>query len=271
MKKFYQSLCFVLFLGFTLPGIAKTEYVTDQIEITVHQQPAINSAIITRLGSGDSVEVLQEHNNFKRVQLPNGSQGWINAEYLVERKPAALEYDQLAEKNRQLAGKLEQTNKKLAKVERTLQVRRDELSNARSTIDELNKQLKSEGKIMPSDPDLEKTLAEKDQQIEKLQAELENLKELSQETESTSPGAEQYKAQLELQKELNQQLRSRIELAQDMLSRDQLPSAEELGKWQVTLPGWYWGTMLIALIIGIGGGIGWMDYRLRRRHGGFRI
>jgi hypothetical protein len=122
-----------------------------------------------------------------------------------------------------------------------------------------------------SDPELEKTLAEKNQQIEKLQTELENLKEQSEEFESTSPGAEQYKAQLELQKELNQELHKRIELAQNLLSRDQLPSAEELDKWQVTLPGWYWGTMLIALIIGIVGGIGWMDYRLRRRHGGFRI
>jgi SH3 domain protein len=271
MKKLYQLLCFVLLAGMATMSSAKTEYVTDRIEIGVHQQPDINSAITTQLPSGSGVEVLQEHNGFKRVQLENGSQGWINAEYLVERKPTALEYDQLAEKNKQLTSQLEQTNQKLAKVERTLQVRRDELSNARSTIDDLKNKLKSEGKIVQSDPELEKALAEKNQQIERLHTELENLKEQSEEFESTSPGAEQYKAQLELQKELNQQLHKRIELAQNLLSRDQLPSAEELDKWQVTLPGWYWGTMLIALIIGIGGGIGWMDYRLRRRHGGFRI
>ncbi|MFP3874382.1 MAG: TIGR04211 family SH3 domain-containing protein [Thiohalophilus sp.] len=275
MKKRLQLLWLVLLVAVVSPGLAKTEYVSDQLEIGLHQQPSVNSDVTGKLSIGDSVEVLQEQGEFKRVRLENGDQGWIRAQYLGEESPQTAEDDQLASEYEALSEELEEKNKQLDKARRDLQIHRDELSNAKTTIRELKKQIEAEGNGEVINEDQLQLLAEKERQIEKLQAEIEGLKEEAeaeaQEDSPAPPGIEQHRAQLEEQRRLNEELRVRIELAQEFLTRDELPSAEEIEKWQPALPGWYWGTLLTALIIGIVGGIGWMDYRLRRRHGGFRV
>ncbi|MFP4610895.1 MAG: TIGR04211 family SH3 domain-containing protein [Thiohalophilus sp.] len=273
MKKRLQLLWLVLLVAVVSPGLAKTEYVSDQLEIDLHQQPSVNSDVTGKLSIGDSVEVLQEQGEFKRVRLENGDQGWIRAQYLGEESPQTAEDDQLASEYEALSEELEEKNKQLDKARRDLQIHRDELSNAKTTIRELKKQIEAEGNGEVINEDQLQLLAEKERQIEKLQAEIEGLKEEAeaQEDSPAPPGIEQHRAQLEEQRRLNEELRVRIELAQEFLTRDELPSAEEIEKWQPALPGWYWGTLLTALIIGIVGGIGWMDYRLRRRHGGFRV
>jgi SH3 domain protein len=251
--------------------MAQTEYVTDRIEIGLHQQPDINSPVTRMLASGTKVEVLQQQDDFKRVRLADGSQGWISAGYLVARQPASVEYDLLARKHEELGQQLKEKNERLAKVERDLQIRRDELSNARTTIRELKKQVAAAGNGANLDEERLQQLAEKERQIEQLQGEIQRLEEQREMETPDPPGVEQYKAQLAQQKKINQQLRQRIELAQEFLGQEQLPSPEQLEKWRPALPGWYWGTLLTVLLIGIVAGIGWMDFRLRRRHGGFRV
>ncbi|MDR9435339.1 MAG: TIGR04211 family SH3 domain-containing protein [Thiohalophilus sp.] len=271
MKTIFRFTCLVLLLAGPPLSQAATEYVTDRIEIGVHQQPDMNSPITTKLSSGDSVEVLQVRDDFKQVQLKDGNRGWVPATYLVDRQPATVEYDLLAKKHEELSSEIKQKTERLSKVERDLQIRRDELSNARTTIRELKKQIDAGGDSEALNEENLQQLAEKERQIERLQAEIETLREQSEQATPDPPGVEQYRAQLEQQKERNEALQARIDLAQEFLGREQLPSAEELEKWRPDLPGWYWGTLLTVLIIGIVAGIGWMDFRLRRRHGGFRI
>jgi len=273
MKKHLQLFWLILLVAVVSPAQAKTEYVSDQLEIDLYQQPSINSPVTGKLSIGDSVEVLQEQGEFKRVRLENDDQGWIRAQYLGEEQPETAEYDQLTSEYEALSGQLEEKNKQLKKVQRDLQIRRDELSNARTTIRELKKQIEADGNGEAINEEQLQQLAEKEREIEKLQAEITNLKEEAETEEGTPapPGLEQYRTQLEEQRRLNEELRARIEFAQEFLTREELPSAEEIEKWRPALPGWYWGTLLTVLIIGIVGGIGWMDYRLRRRHGGFRV
>lgn len=271
MKTPLKLFWLTLLLAFSPAILAQTEYVTDRIEIGVHQQPDVNSPISSMLPSGTKVEVLQQQGDFKRVRMEDGSQGWINAGYLVTRQPATVEYDLLTRKHNELTKQLEEKNERLAKIERDLQIRRDELSNARTTIRELKKQIEANGGGENLDEERLQQLAEKERQIEQLQAEIQQLQEQSEMERPDPPGVEQYRAQLAQQKKLNQQLRNRIELAQEFLGQEQLPSPEQLEKWRPALPGWYWGTLLTVLIIGIVVGIGWMDYRIRRRHGGFRV
>ncbi|TDY03900.1 TIGR04211 family SH3 domain-containing protein [Thiohalophilus thiocyanatoxydans] len=278
MKKCLQLFSLILLVAMVSPALAKTEYVSDQLEIDLYQQPSINSTVTGKLSIGDSVEVLQEQGEFKRITLDNGDQGWVRAQYLGEEPPQTAQDDQLASKNEQLSRQLEERNQQLKKVQSDLQARRDELSNARTTIDKLEKQIEAgaEGKV--SREAQQQKLAEKDRRIEQLQSEIDNLKEklATKQVASQEPGmelseVEQYREQLERQSKRNEDLQARIDLAREFLTREELPSAEEIEKWRPSLPGWYWGTLLMVLIIGIVGGIGWMDYRLRRRHGGFRV
>ncbi|MFO8025766.1 TIGR04211 family SH3 domain-containing protein [Thiohalophilus sp.] len=271
MKTYLRFTWLVLLLVGSPLSQAATEYVTDRIEIGLHQQPDVNSPITTMLSSGDRLEVLQTQEDFKQVRLKDGKQGWIHAAYLVDRQPATVEYDLLAKKHDELTSDIKQKTERLSKLQRDLQIRRDELSNARTTIRELKKQIDIGGDSEALNEENLQQLAEKERQIKQLQAEIETLREQSEQSTPDPPGVEQYRTQLEQQKKRNESLQARIDLAQEFLGREQLPSAEELEKWRPDLPGWYWGTLLTVLIIGIVAGIGWMDYRLRRRHGGFRV
>jgi len=269
MKKITQSFLILLLAGLATISQAKTAYVTDRIELGVHQSANADSPIIATISSGDAVEVMQEENGFNRVLLDNGNEGWIQAGYLVDKKPTVLEYGLLAEKHKQVQQELKEKSERLSKVERTLQVRRDELSNARTTIKELKKQLASGDTNTQADEQIQQQLSEKEEQIKELQDQIEALK---QETEQKAPPTlKQYKQQLAEQQEQNKALKNRIELAKVFLTREQVPQPEELEKWEPVFPGWYWGVLLIILIIGIVAGISWMDYRVRQRHGGFRV
>lgn len=269
MKKIVRSFLITLLVVMTTASQAETQYVTDRIELNVHQSADADSPVIATLLSGTTVEVMQEENGFKRVQMENGNEGWMQASYLVSRQPAAVAYGDLTEKHAQVEQALQEKTEQLDKVERELQVRRDELSNAKTTIQELKKQLAAGDDGSKADETSLQRLSEKEQQIKELQVRIETLK---QKTEATvPPDLKQFKEQLAKQDKLNKELQTRIELAQEFLSSEQLPRAGELENWRPGVPSWYWGTLFTMLIIGIVAGIGWMDYRLRRRHGGFRV
>ena len=55
------------------------------------------------------------------------------------------------------------------------------------------------------------------------------------------------------------------------LNGDEVPTAEELALMRPRLPNWMWSLLVLMVIIGIAIGVSWMDYRHRRRHGGFRV
>ena len=66
-------------------------------------------------------------------------------------------------------------------------------------------------------------------------------------------------------------LKSRIELASASLTGKDIPDAVEMALKKPAIPGWYWGVLVLVLILGLVAGLLLMDYRYRKRHGGFRI
>lgn len=269
MKRVLQV---VVLMGSLLPlqsGWAAAEYVTDRIMLGVHQEANEDSTLLTSLPSGEQVEVLQESNGFKKIRTKDGQQGWVKAAFLVKSAPATLAYDQLLTKHNKTQEEINKLNEHIAKTERELQVRRDELSNAKTTIRELNKQIAAGGGGSEIDEETLQRLSEKEQEIDQLRAEIEALK---QDTEpKPPPNLQEFQQKLTEQKQSNEKLKTRIELAMAYLNGEQVPTPEQLKSWRPPLPGWYWGLLIIAAIVGVVGGISWMDYRLRRRHGGFRI
>lgn len=63
---------------------AKTMYITDRIEISLRSGTGLEYRALTRLKTGDRVEVLEGDKNWSKVKLPNGTTGWINTCFLVD-------------------------------------------------------------------------------------------------------------------------------------------------------------------------------------------
>ncbi len=240
---------------------ADSLYVTDRILLGVHETASKDSPLLLSIPSGTSVEVLAENNSFKKVRLPNGTQGWVDAAFLVSEQPAPAQYDILLAQDKRTREELAALQQKLKKTERDLQIRQDQVSNARTSIQDLKKKLQSKHPMAAVDD--EQKLKSAEAEIEKLKAEINQLSSVKQTKIDASTRHANYVA---AEKELAN-LRARIDMALRNLQGKKLPSVDE----PPGLPDWFWGVMLLFLIAGLTIGIAIMDYRNRKRHGGFRI
>lgn len=247
---------------------AENQYVTDRVLLGVHAEPQRESLLIDSVPSGTSLKVLAETNGFKKVKLPDGSEGWVDAAFLVKEQPAPAQYDILLSKHENLQAELKKVNEQLKKTERELQVRRDEVSNAKSTIKELRK------KQTQNTPAKDNTVDSAE--LDAANAEIEQLKqqiaELSvvQEAEPVMEVSEVEAPSLQVEQEL-EMLRMRVELAMQNLKGEEMLTLDEVVKVRPAMPKWFWGVLVLFLVLGAVGGILWMDYRNRKRHGGFRV
>lgn len=263
-----------LFLALLMLGAtslyAETRYVTDRILLGVHADPSEESPLLDSVPSGTAVEILESNENFSRVRLPNGNIGWVSRGYLMKEPPATATVDQLQARQEKITAQLKALQEKLAKKERELQVRGDELSNARTTIKELKK--KGTVTVAPKvDANMAEELASAHREITDLRQQLAQLKAdaaAKPEPVAGQAGVENRVAQLEQE---NTMLKSRIELASASLAGEGIPDAVEMALMKPAIPGWYWGALVLVLILGIAAGLLFMDHLYRKRHGGFRI
>jgi SH3 domain protein len=250
-------------LIFSTTAIAETLYVTDRILLGVHQEAAEASMVIATIPSGTAVQVLERGDDFIKIQLADGKQGWVSSGYLKPQKPATAQLDAANAQLKQAQDTVKKLNDELKKRARESQVRQDEISNDKNTIKELTKKLNDKGASAPSPS------KEAEDQIKTLQAQVTQLSEDKAKLVSQSK-SESNVSLHDLQNQ-NQQLQARIEAALANLQGKQVPSASELAAIRPSFPVWYWILLFAIFIGGIAAGIGWIDYSRRKRHGGFRI
>lgn len=278
MKSVYHLglLLWLLILGIGVSH-AETMYVTDRILLGIHTEASEDSPLLDSVPSGTAVQVLETAEAFKKVRLPNGKTGWVSSGYLVSAKPATAQVDEIATREQKLKAELKAIKEELNKKNRELQVRRDELSNARTTIKDLKKK---EGNVVPQvDTKMAEELAAANEEIEKLKQKLveretnpqAELPVVEQEPQAQPTQTTDLSQRLNKIEADNAALRGRIEMALAHLSGEEMPSAEELALLKPHLPTWIWGVLVLMMIIGVIIGVAWMDRRHRQRHGGFRV
>jgi len=268
----YSLLALLLLVGHLTPLQAKVMYVTERILLGVHTEPDEESPLLASINSGSPVEVLEENEGFNQVKLADGKIGWVSAGYLVNEEPATAQLDKVVKQLELSAEKYKLVEEKLSKKSRELQIRNDQLSNARTSINELKKKLKAASKGLPTakvDTAMAEELATANQQIEKLKTQLseKNIPEVV----VVDPPGEDVSQQLGQTKQELEALQNRIKLAVANLSSEYEPDEVELQRLNQKVPAWIWAVIVIALVGGLIAGILGMDYWVRRRHGGFRL
>lgn len=71
-------------------ALAETAYVTDNLRLGLHQAQDTSDRSFRTLDSGQTLEIVNRDRNYAHVQLPDGTQGYVKAAYLVFEKPAKL-------------------------------------------------------------------------------------------------------------------------------------------------------------------------------------
>ena len=183
------------------PALAQdtTFYVTDRLRLGLHAAEDTSDRPFRVLDSGQAMTVLQRNGNYANVQLPDGTEGWVKAAYLVDEKPAILVVSERAE---------------------NYEAMQAELADAKANF------AGSAGRI-----------AELERQVGELQSDL-----AARNDKLTSLSSE------------NEGFRKRMSLYAGALP------------WPMVL-----GASIVAIVLGFIGGMWWIDYRSRKRHGGFRI
>lgn len=248
----------------------QAEYITDKIVINIHAERFGQGAILKTLPSGTTVTVLMNDGDYSRVRTNDNITGWVESKYITNEKPAQLEYLELITKSKTLEAQLKAANEKLSEqpngeaegvdLAELSELRkratdagwmRVELKKARDLASELEGKLNSINKNNSgSEQELNK-LREQNKLLEKrLAATLLVNKQQASELQETS-----------LQQPQSENSASNLE------TENTLP---ETGGAGISI-GWYLGSIVVAIIIGLVAGMKWLDSRIRQRHGGFRI
>jgi SH3 domain protein len=123
---------------------AETAYVTDTLHLGLHQVADTSDRAFRTLDSGQELEIISRDRNYANVRLPDGSEGYVKAAFLVFDKPAKLIVSEVQTAYRNLQQELETTRAEFASPAATinlLQQRVDEkdaaLESSASQVAEL--------------------------------------------------------------------------------------------------------------------------------------
>lgn len=222
-----------------LAGAAMAAHITDKLVVGIYAQPLAEGQPLQLLSSGTPLEVLQRKQGFVEVRLADGQRGWVEARYVTDEKPA-----------------------KAMLLETQLQLRT------------LNSELQALKAGTGATPPAEGAPAPNGQAPSAREAELEHALAAAESRigELEKKALAQSRASA-AQSELDS-LREQVDKAARILADAQglrlspVESGAEKGPLE-RYANWIIG--LVALVLGFGLGIALIDYRIRKRYGGFRI
>lgn len=204
-------------------GAAQAAHITDQLVVGLYANEALEGEPIQVLTTGTPLDVLQRGKGVMQVRLADDTQGWVEAGYVTEDKPARMMLLEAQAEIRRLKAQGAEGKPVL-----------DDASLPTIDLAKVQAELKAANKRI--------AMLEKDQ-AELLAARI---------------------AQAELE-----DLRDRVAEAAALLATDKTTLSKQAeGEWQSYLP---FAIAVLAVLIGFAAGMAFIDYRIRKRYGGFRI
>ena len=182
-----------------LSAVAETGYVTDRLILGLHEAEDTSDRAFRSLESGQEFEVLSRDRLYARIRLPDNTEGYVKAAYVVYDPPAKLIVNRTQAEVDRLSAELEEARRAFAEPAAAIEALKTESAGLKSDLD----------------------------------ASTVRVGELEEQNETYQRRAEQYKHSLPLT--------------------------------------WVLGAIGLCLIAGFVGGLWWVDYRSRKRHGGIRI
>jgi len=131
MNKYLKGagLAAVLIILALSPLLAQTGYVSDMLLLTFREGPGTNYTVLKTLKSNTPLTVLEEDQEYYKVELASGEQGWVDKQFVVFEPPKTIQMAQLEKENADLTQRLTQ-------AQNTLDRLKSDLAAGKSTADE---------------------------------------------------------------------------------------------------------------------------------------
>ncbi|WP_405229381.1 TIGR04211 family SH3 domain-containing protein [Lentisalinibacter sediminis] len=143
-RRYGRVAALLALLALAPPSWAQTAYVTDNLRLGLHRAEDTSDRAFRTLESGQELTVLTRGPLYAQVRLPDGTEGWVKAGFLVDDKPARLIVDQTRAELERVKQELADTREafsgsagRIAELEGTTAAQAEELATARATLGEL--------------------------------------------------------------------------------------------------------------------------------------
>ena len=114
---------------------AETAYVTDTLQLGLHRAQDTSDRPFRNLDSGQEMEVLSRTRYYANVRLPDGTEGYVKAGFLVTNKPAKLIVAETQAEVDRLSGELEETKRAFAAPAATIDALKQESADLQARLD----------------------------------------------------------------------------------------------------------------------------------------
>ncbi len=135
VRKIMRLVC-AMFGLLPLLVAAETVYVTDNLRLGLHEAADTSGPPIQTLDSGQELEILSRNRNYANVRLPDGTEGYVKAAYLVADKPAKLIVAESQAESDRLRVELEGLRRQFASPAAIIAALEDESAGLRVQVDE---------------------------------------------------------------------------------------------------------------------------------------
>ncbi|MEM7255485.1 MAG: TIGR04211 family SH3 domain-containing protein [Pseudomonadota bacterium] len=270
----------LLFAG-VAPG--ETGYIIDQLLAGMHRDRTLDSPIIKVLPSGSKLEVLTKGEDFTQVRTEDGTLGWVDSSYVMNEKPARIRLVELEQERDSLNRALDEARSELVAVRANPDPSASPPTVRQEVYDRLLEERDALLKEVGNYADRVRTLtAEGDSsqnpptgtpdvtaaQLTGLQTRITTLSQKLEEQHRAREAAEaalaNTKAEVSKLMDAHTPTKSGVTDTRPVRHHSYREWLTVLSPWQIALIGF---SLLLAFSVG---GY-WIDFLLRRRHGGFRI
>jgi SH3 domain protein len=257
-KSISAWLCGLILATASSPVVtaADTAYVIDKLLVGVHEDKALDSPVVKVLATGTRVEVIKREGEVAYIRDAEGQQGWVDAGYLMNEQPAALLLESMDKQNRSLSEALREAQ---ARIE--LLSKNNAPGGKRAGDDRLRAQLED---LQKANDELSQRLASERLKVGELQAKVSELSgsTLLSDSDRTLPAGGPADAAAIARGGASTTARTPAEARPGELA--------QVGRVLLDSKAVAF-TLLVILLAAFGGGVYFMDYINRRRHGGFRV
>lgn len=122
-------------------AVADTAYVTDVLRLGLYEAEDTSGKSFRALESGQAMEVLSRDRNYANVRLPDNTEGWVKAAYLVDDKPARLIVAETMAARDALAAELEEMKQAFAGPAATIDALKSEAADLGSQLASADEQI----------------------------------------------------------------------------------------------------------------------------------
>ncbi|MEO5342936.1 MAG: TIGR04211 family SH3 domain-containing protein [Gammaproteobacteria bacterium SHHR-1] len=283
-----RFLPWTLLLLFALCDL-QAAFITDQIRVGLYPEPNTQGKPLKVLRSGEEIRLLEQQGSFYRVELKDGSTGWIGRQYLSEEEPAVRSLLTSRKELAQVRMELEQARQELNTLQQELSqgneenILKEALAAANLKVKELEQRLQQRLNLgKEGQPSCEQTLDK--MEAKQLQCQV-RLARLTQEEQ------EGLAAENERLREVMQQAAKLLDLPPSgevpvlipasaftttrIIPRPPPPpveperpasSAQPEASTEQVLPVWIYLVLALTLLTGIIAGFALFDFRSRYRY-----